>query len=404
MKRVLLILGMLAVAVLLGLRACRQGDGARVDGVETAVEQAISIWSTQEGTLDSRQVRNINSDLGGGATLTELAPEGARVKEGDVLVRFDSSTYERELVKAEREFSNAQAEFLQLTSAKQPLELNDMEMSLLEARANLDAETQYLEDTRELAGEGLVAAAEVRQQEQKVASLQVQVSNLVQKVDVTRNQLHPSQREQAGSVLNAAERELMYARRQLSNCVVLAPSDGIVVYKPVFVGGEQRTIEVGDTIYRSQIFMALPDMTNLLVHLSIPEAELATIREGQKAVITPAAYPDLQLAGRVEFVGTMAQSADNSRRGPKFFRVVVDLDETVPDLRTGMSVTCRILTFEAEKALLIPRRCVFWENDQSFVKLADRAQTRRPVKLGRSDDQHFVVLDGLSAGEKVLAP
>jgi RND family efflux transporter MFP subunit len=399
-------LAVAAVVVVAGLifRSCSRG-GAADASVAVAVEDAITIWVAYEGTLDSRLVRNINSDLAGGATLTELAPDGGRVKEGDVLVRFDSSNFERELVKAEREYSNAQEELTQLASAKHPLEINDLEMSLLEARTSLDAEETYLADTRDLVGEGLVAEAEVAQQETKVIALRTQVTNLVQKLDVTRTQLHPSQVGQARATLLAAERELSFAQRQLSNCVVFAPSDGIVVYKPVFVGGEQRTVEVGDTIFRSQIFMALPDMTNLVVHLSIPEAELSTIREGQSALIAPAAYPDLELRGRIEFVGTMAQSEDNSRKGPRFFRVVVALEESRPELRTGMSVACRVLTFESEKALLIPRRCVFWENDVPYCKIKKHGvEEKRTLKLGRSDDQRFVVLEGLAAGEKVLAP
>ena len=51
----------------------------------------------------------------------------------------------------------------------------------------------------------------------------------------------------------------------------VAVSEGIVVYKPVFVGGEQRTIEAGDTIFRNQIFMALPDMTDLIVRAPTPD-------------------------------------------------------------------------------------------------------------------------------------
>jgi hypothetical protein len=70
-----------------------------------------------------------------------------------------------------------------------------------------------------------------------------------------------------------------------------------------------------------------------------------------------------------------------------------------------MSVSCRVLTFESERALLIPRRCVFWENDVPFCKVVKRGvEERRTLKLGRSDDQRFVVLEGLAPGEKVLAP
>ena len=190
-----------------GYRACTR-EGATGSAALAATEDAISIWVMYDGTLDSREVRNINSDLAGGATLVELAPDGARVKAGDVLVRFDASNYERDLVKAEREYSNAGEELAQIVHAKQPLEINDLEMNLLEARAGLDAEEQYLRDTRELAGESLVAGAEVAQQEQKVPRFAPGVEPRAESTSRATSSIHPrsSRREAPCSRRNASWR------------------------------------------------------------------------------------------------------------------------------------------------------------------------------------------------------
>ena len=149
--------------------------------------------------------------------------------------------------------------------------------------------------------------------------------------------------------------------------------------------------------------MALPDMTNLIVHLSIPEAELSTIREGQPALITPAAYPDLQLRGHIEFVGTMAQTEDFVKEGTQVFRIVVALEDTRPELRTGMSVSCRVLTFESEAGLadpaalcLLGKRFPVLQGHQPRARGETRAETR-PVRRP-------ALRRAAGAGDKVMAP
>lgn len=374
-------------------------DAARAVAVERRPLQA---WAAYEGYLESRTVRPVMSKLSGTSTITELAPEGAAVKAGDVLVRFDTAQLDRDVLRLEKEYALAASDLSSLTNAKLPLELRDLEMRLLQARSELTVESQFLDDSRGLLTEGLIAEAEVRKQADKVEGLRLQAANLEQQLDLTREHLHPEAVAKARTTTDAAAQELALARQQLSNCTIQAASPGVVLLKPVSVAGEYRNARVGDSIYKNMPFMVLPDMTDLVVHLDVPESELAAVRPGQTVTVLPRSFPDLRLPGRVETVGAMAASRADRPAWQKFFHVVVALGEARPELRSGMSVQCRVLVHDEPAGPAVPRAAVRWDENRPWCRMADGA--RRELQLGPGNDQWFAVRAGLQAGDRVLLP
>ena len=83
------------------------------------------------------------------------------------------------------------------------------------------------------------------------------------------------------------------------------------------------------------------------------------------------AYPDLRLTGTVTLVGTLAQE-EKERRGTKFFSVRVQIKESEPRLRPGMTARVEIEVEERKQALSVPLEAVF-EKDGRSVVLPGRA-------------------------------
>ncbi len=181
-----------------------------------------------------------------------------------------------------------------------------------------------------------------------------------------------------------------------------APADGLVAYRAVSVAGEYRNVRVGDTLYR-QTFMVIPKMEDAIVQISVPEAELSRVRVGHAAVVAPIAYPDLKLKARVESVGTIAQSMAGKPLWQKFFQVVVALEEHDERLRSGMSARVRILSYSSPRSLTIPRAAVHWENGKAWCRVAKSGRVElREITLGFLSDAEAEVLEGLSAGDRVI--
>lgn len=393
------ILGVLAVIFCCG---CGKREVAPATAV-TVTNGPLRVWASYGGKLESRRVHMIMSQLGGQATLVELAPEGLRVQQGTVLARLDPTRIEREIVKLEGAFAAAKSEYESQKNADWPLKLGEFERQLAEAQAKETEERQFLEDNRVLLKDDLVTPQEIRQQEGKLAQASAKVKQVQQQIKLSHDYLQPLGLEQSRAKLAAAERELALARQELKACTIIAPAEGVLGYLPTYIGNEFRVVRVGDAVFMNMPFMIIPDMSSLVVHCHVPEAELGRIASGAFAQVVPVAFPDMVLTGAVESVGATAQVVAEKPAWQKYFHVVIALQTVDPRLRSGLSVTAHVLAYENPQALLLPRVGVRWQNGAPSVRV-QRGTTAeaRAIKLGWADDRHFEVLSGLQPGEPVL--
>ena len=263
-------------------------------------------------------------------------------------------------------------------------------MRRAEAGRQYSNELQTTADNETLYKEALISEREMTQQRERAEWARLQASSLDKQKALTVGLLHPSALACASATLAAAEEELGWASRQMSNSVVRAATAGIVAYKALNLGGEFRTVRVGDTIYRNQPFMTLSDMSDLIMRCDVPEADLTRIPPGAKAWIRPVAYPDLERAGVVESVGSMAQSV-GGRNDAR--------------LKAGMSVQGRVLAAAATGVRLVPRQAVWWQGEQAYCRVWHwRRAQERAIVVGRGNDRAWEVLKGLETGEQVVMP
>lgn len=363
----------------------------------------LSVLSAHDGVIESRHMVSVASRFQGPATLVELVEEGATVAPGDVLARFDASEIRARIMKLEQELAIARSELESLEHARLPLELKELELALDESRRKRDAERAYLDDSEALMRDRMLSAQEVEQQRRKVASLDAEVDKVELEYRLTRDYLHPAALAKARTTVASAEQSLAVAREQLASSVIRAPAGGVVVYKPLGIGNEFRRVRVGDTLYPNQPFMILPDMSDLVAVLDVPEAELNTVAQGAPALVQPLAYSDLRFDGHVETVGAVAQSVPGKPDRQKFFHVVVRIETNDPRIRPGMSVVVQVQSYFAEDAVLVPRRAVRFGGGEPRARvLVDGTPEWREVSVGRANLTHYEVVAGLAPGDRVV--
>ena len=205
----------------------------------------------------------------------------------------------------------------------------------------------------------------------------------------------------AQSRIQEAAARLELAKQQLGHCEVRAEVPGIVVYKDVFFGSEQRKPQVGDQVWANQPIVILPDISKMEVETRVRETDVHKVERNQKVSVRVEAYPDLRLTGSVTLVGTLAQE-ERERRGTKFFSVRVQIKESEPRLRPGMTARVEIEVEERRQALSVPLEAVFEREGKSVVYLAGRRPRAREVVLGPSNADFVVIEKGLARGERVL--
>lgn len=398
-----LIPGLLAGIAL--LRASRRA-GPGPAGPAAVVERGpLLVWAVYEGRVESRDVQGVVSSFDGAAVVTGLVPEGQAVNEGTVLATLDASAIETELLELESDRALAQAELESLELAKHPLQERALTLKLAEARAQLADEEAFLADSRELVEEGLVSSYEIRQQEARLDQAGLQVESLEMELSLTTGVVQRTELQRTRARLASAEQRLEIARRQLRNATIRSPRAGQAVYLPLHVGGEYRTVRVGDTVYKNQPFMNILDMSDPVARCEVPEAELARIRVGGEARVVPLAFADLALAGVVEHIGSAARTRVGQPHWKKYFELVIRLDEADPRLRSDMTVHCHVLSQHVPDALRVPRAAVWWEGDTAFCEVLEGRRARsRPIEIGAADPTHYEVRAGLREGERVKLP
>ncbi len=359
----------------------------------------FEVWTAFTGVLDAVQSESVASSISQPAALLMLAPEGAMVQAGDVVAVFDTSSLEAELAVLERDAVLAETEFRTLAQAEIPLRRARLKGELREARDGLAREDGVGDRMAELAGDGLISPGELAAYQARVETLRETVGGLETQIRLQEDVVFPAQMEQAEARRESARRQLRIVSDQIAAARVTATRAGRVVYLPLHIGGEFRTVREGDTVFRNQEFMRISDMGQLVVRCEVPESRLARVPAGAAVRAVPDAFPGLELEGQVLSISSVAVQPAGRPAHMKTFTVTLLLFEADPRLRTGMTFRAGVLSERHPDVPVVPRSFVTFEEGTPYVHVRSEPGVRRvPVTLGSGNTTHFRILEGVEAG------
>jgi membrane fusion protein (multidrug efflux system) len=176
------------------------------------------------------------------------------------------------------------------------------------------------------------------------------------------------------------------AELALSYTEIRAPIAGVIA---------ERRIKVGNSVQPNDVLFVVTKPDPLLVHVHVPERELAKIAVGQRA--------DAQVdAARGTFPATIRRISPTVDPATGTFKVTL---EFVPDarLRAGMFARVNIVYERRQNALLIPRAALIDGEAGPTVFVVDRGKAAvRSVALGLANGGNVEVLSGLGDAESVI--
>ena len=169
---------------------------------------------------------------------------------------------------------------------------------------------------------------------------------------------------------------------------VYAPSSGIVLKREALPG---KYVEPGTLLYE------VANLSTVWISADIYESEVAAVTLNQPASVTFAAYPGETFRGTVSYVYPTLNTEART------VRVRVELSNPGLKFKPGMYGTVMLQT-DAAQALVVPKEAVLETGLRQLVFL-DRGQGRYEqvsVKLGRRNQDHVEVLEGLHAGDRIV--
>ena len=172
--------------------------------------------------------------------------------------------------------------------------------------------------------------------------------------------------------------------------VLRATASGVVVEKNVLAG---QRIMAGDALYQ------VADLSTVWLEGEVFERDLAGIRLGQQVTADFEALPGEARTGRITYIYPTLNPETRTAR------VRVELANPRTVLKPGMYATIRISGTGPAGALSVPRSAVLSTGTRNlvFVKRADGMLEPRDVVPGVATTERMQILQGLAAGDTVVA-
>ena len=166
------------------------------------------------------------------------------------------------------------------------------------------------------------------------------------------------------------------------------------------ISGVIQTLDArtGVTLAQGQTLAQVTGIGTVWLNAAVPEAQAGPVRIGQSASATLTAFPGETFGGRIIAVLPAAQADSRT------VTVRIELANRGGRLRPGMFANVA-LGGDARTALLVPSEAVIRTGTRTLVVLATGNGRYQPaeVRAGREGGGQTEILEGLAAGEKVVA-
>lgn len=352
------------------------------------------------GTVEAVQAISIGAPRIAGSTIeqltiTKLAPAGAKVHKGDLLVEFDDQPQ----VKA---FLDTQAQYKDLMD-----QIAHKQADEAAARAKDQADLQQAQDALEKAQldmqkNEILSRIDAEKNQEALEEAQANLKQLRTTFDLKRRAAQADihdleiQRDRAQEIMT-------HAQDNQNRMRVLSPIDGTVVLNTIWKGGTMGRVEEGDQVYPWATFMQVVDPSAMEVRIKVNQEDVLALSPAEHATVHLDAYPDLSFPAHLTElapVGETSEFSDKVRTFMATYRIEGSEARLTPDLSAAVDVEVA----SAPNVLVVPRDSVAVDGDGSayaWVK-SGMGFEKRAIRIGAESDLETVVISGLKENDIVL--
>ena len=187
-----------------------------------------------------------------------------------------------------------------------------------------------------------------------------------------------------------AQSQLEIARKNLADCQLTAPVNGII---------GKKMVRAGETALPSQAVVTILDISTVKVKVAIPEAEVSGISANTPTLIEVEAAEKEVSGGKIE-KGVQADALTHT------YDIRIHVPNNDGKLLPGMVANVSITASNGEKNLYnVPITAVQKKADGSlFVWMVDEENTayRKAVSIGETIGNRIAITQGISPDERIV--
>ncbi len=318
-----------------------------------------------------------------GRVVDVLVVEGAQVKKGDALIRFESDELRAALGQAQASEYQANARLAGLRSTGRSV----ADAGVVQAEAVATKALVELRRTQDLTKNGFLSQSRLDDASSAAAVAEaIRVSAVAQSAANRGTEV-----AQAQAQVNVAHAASAAAAARLAQSVVLAPADAKVL---------TRVVEPGQIVQPGRALFSLALASPLQLVAQVDERYLEQLQTGQLGSVVADAFPTERFAARVEVIAPVV----DAQRGA--IQMKLSVPQQAPAfLREDMTLSVEVETARRASALVVPVAALQGDEAAQFATVmivSDGHALSRTVRVGIRTLKAAEIIQGLSAGDIVL--
>ena len=331
--------------------------------------------------------------------ILEIATNGASVKKGDVVARFDALTLRRQVQDKSSELRQTQAE---IDQAREQAKITNEQNQTAVTKASYDVERAKLD----IGDPEVMSQMETERARLALGDAQSRLREMEAKFKAGQASSAADMRARERK-LEKISTDIATAQKGLDSLQVVAPADGTVSimqnYRAGSMMGPSPEFRQGDRAWAGAQILELPDLTSVHVAARIDESDRGQLKKDQTAVLRVDAIPDREYQAVVADISLLARVDFSSGWPPaKNFDLKLAVTDADARLKPGMSAVARIAVGRIPDQIIVPPAAVFTSAGRTVVyKRTPRAFEEVPVEIVRRARDQVAVKGALTAGDRV---
>jgi HlyD family secretion protein len=284
------------------------------------------------GIIESTQI-DINAEVPG-KIISLYKEEGEAVKEGDVIALVDPGMQELIVAMQQEVVKIKEAHLEELLQGSRLQQIEQAQIAVETAQTDYEYWEDKLKRYKILYDSGSMPESDFLDIEHKVLLSRQQLEQAQANLDLLVEGSTDQTIQMAKSDLETAKITLQQVQLTLDKHQLRAPVDGILII---------RNINQGDFINIGSSIGTISDLTDLWLHVYIPQKYLGEIILNQTVALTSPVYQDEEIVGKIIAIASEAEFTPKNiqtqeARDNTVFKVKVEIIKGLPVLKPGMSL------------------------------------------------------------------
>jgi len=282
------------------------------------------------GTIEATDV--VISSKSAGQIEIFLVNEGDKVKKDEILLKLDHESLDIQLRQTAAIIEQAEAQLRLLKAGARKEDINLAQEQVKFAKINLDQAETDMDRLNKLYETNTITRKQyedaVTRYDQTMNQYNSEKENLLKIKNITR----PEEIESAQANLKKTKVGLEIIQKNIEDCTITSPLDGIV---------SKKFAEAGEYVTPGSSLIKLSDMNTVNLYIYIKEEDLGKVKLGQKSEIKTDSYKDKVYIGKVIFISPEAEFTPKNiqteeERTKLVFAVKIEIPNPDYELKSGM--------------------------------------------------------------------